>query len=270
MSDTNFSADFDLEFRDAVKDPTNPEMQHIAEQIPEKYKDKSVDDLINMHVNLEKVMRRQGNEVGQLRKLVDSQSQLITTKVGGIVPGQGTPVEAKREPVTAEALLSRPDETLQSAVASNPSVTHNSQKLEQLEREVQQGRFENRFPTYKNDFQDNGFQEWVTASPLRSKLLVSLNNYDFASGAELWELWGEHKEVKTAAARTIEQKVNAATTVRGASSDQPVHSKPVFDRAKLAKLQLDAEAGVPSAVSRWNDPEFQNAYQLAYLEDRVK
>jgi hypothetical protein len=88
MSNVDYSNDFELEFKDAVKDPTNPEMQQIAEQIPEKYKGKSVDDLVSMHVNLEKVMRRQGNEVGQLRKLVDSQSQLLsTTRVAGIVPG---------------------------------------------------------------------------------------------------------------------------------------------------------------------------------------
>lgn len=268
------NSDFDLEYHDVIKDGTDPAMRQIAETVPEKYKEKTVDDLINMHVNLEKVLHRQGNELGQLRKLTDTQAQLLTisTKAGLMQPGQGTTVETTtKAPITAEALLSRPDESLNSAISSNPSVTQNAQRLNNLEHSLARKDFEAQYSTYREDVQNPEFQEWVLKSQTRSKLLVDLDkNYNFGSGRELWELWTEHTDTKAAAERARGDKVTAASTIRGSSAEVSQPGKPIYSRAKLAELQLKADAGIPSAVARWNDPEFQREYQLAYAEDRVK
>lgn len=270
MSD---NSDFDLEYRDVTKDPTNPEMRQIAETVPERYKGKTVEDLINMHVNVEKVMHRRDNELGQLRKLVDTQSQLlaVSAKVGHIQPGQGAPVEPQRtDPLTAEAILTRPDEAINKAVSQNPSVTQQNTRLNNLELEMAKQTFEGAHKTFKDDLQNPEFSEWVQGSNVRSKLLQNLNNYDFGSGNELWELWGEHREAKAAADRARSDKVSAATTIRGSSAEVSQPGKPIYSRAKLAELQLKAERGDPVALARWNDPQFQYEYQLAYHEDRVK
>lgn len=268
------NANFDLEYNDVVKDSTDVGMQQIAETVPAKYKEKSVDDLINMHVNLEKVLHRQGTEVGQLRKLVDTQSQLLqaSTRASGIQPGQGTTVEPiKPAPITAEALLSRPDESLTSAISSNPSVTQNAQRLQNIEMNLARKDFEDKYSTYRDDVQNPEFQEWVLKSQTRSKLLVDLDkNYNFGSGKELWELWGEHTEARGAATRALNQKVNAATTIRGSSSEVSQGVKPILSRTKLAELQIKVTNGDPASVARWNDPQFQAEYQLAYQEGRVK
>lgn len=277
MSNTTLqtnNSDFDLEYSDVIKDPANPGMQQIAETVPAKYKEKSVDDLINMHVNLEKVLHRQGTEVGQLRKLVDTQSQLLaaSTRAGTVQPGQGTTVEPiKAAPITAEALLSRPDESLSQAVSQNPSVTQNAQRLNDLEMNLARKDFEDKYSTYREDVQNPDFQAWVLKSQTRSKLLVDLDkNYNFGSGKELWELWSEHTEAKGAAERALGQKVAAATTIKGSSSEVSQGLKPTYSRAKLAELQIRAERGDMAAQARWNDPQFQNEYQLAYHEGRVK
>lgn len=266
------NSDFALEYQDAVKDPANPVNQQIESTVPEKYKGKQVEDLINMHVNLEKVLHRQGNELGQLRKLTDNYAQILeATKAGHVVPGQGTTAEpTRKEPLTAESLLTRPEESVNAAIAQNPSVAQNAQRLSQLELSLARKDFEGKYGSYKEDVQNESFQQWVTASQLRSKLLVNLNNYDFESGKELWELWTEHKTAKDAASAAIAQKVSAASTVRSSSSEVSQLGKPIYSRAKLAELQLRAERGISEAVARWNDPEFQREYQLAYQEDRVR
>jgi len=50
---------------------------------PEKYAGKTLEDVINMHQNAEKVLGKQGQEVGHQRKLIDqlleSQSQATNT-----------------------------------------------------------------------------------------------------------------------------------------------------------------------------------------------
>lgn len=267
------SGDLDLEYQDVIHDNSNPENQKLEAEIPERYKEKSTDDLIKMHINLEKVLRRQGNEVGQLRKLVDSQTQLLSaTNSSQFRPEQRATVEpTKPEPVSAENLLSRPTETLNRAVSQNPSVTAQNQRISQLETTLARKEFEDKHPTYTSDVDSPEFQEWVLASPTRSKLISALHHgYNFAAGAELWELWDEHNAIReSATSRTTEARVQAAKTVKGGSTEAGV-SKPIYSRAKLAELQVKAAQGDPAASARWNDPEFQRGYLLAYQEDRVK
>lgn len=52
-----------------------------TEELPPKFQGKSVDDIINSYVNLEQQYGRQGNELGELRKLTDSLIQKIYKKM---------------------------------------------------------------------------------------------------------------------------------------------------------------------------------------------
>ena len=240
-------------------------MKTIESEIPEKYKGKSLDDLINMHVNVEKVMRRQGNELGQLRGTVDAQSRLIESlKVAPAAPSQVKPPE----PLTAERLLNDPEKALNTVL--EPQVQAQNTRLDRMEMTLARQDFEKQYPSYMQDVNDSDFQEWVLGSKTRSKLLVKLHQgYDYESGKELWELWSEHKNATKAAEAARQGKIQAATTIKGGSGDQPI-GKPTYSRAKLAELQIKAMNGDPSAQARWNDPEFQREYQDAYREGRVK
>ena len=51
-----------------------------TEELPPKFQGKSVDDIINSYVNLEQQYGRQGNELGELRKLTDSLIQKKSTR----------------------------------------------------------------------------------------------------------------------------------------------------------------------------------------------
>lgn len=254
--------DLDLEFNDVVKDPNNPEMQAIERAVPDKYSGKTVDDLINMHVNLEKVLSRQGSEVGQLRKIVDSQTQLLSQAIK-----PATQTEKKPE-VNAERLLNDPVSAVNSVVEANPAVQGQSQRLSQLELQVAQNKFEGANPSYKDDVNDPEFQSWVLGSKIRSKLLVSLHNYNFDAGDELWELWTEHKGAKTAAETARQSRVNAARTVRPGTGEAAPRA--VYSRAKLAELQAKALRGDSAAKAKWEDPAFQQEYLAAYSEDRIR
>ena len=49
-----------------------------AAEIPDKYRNKSLDDVIKMHQEAEKLIGRQAQEVGEIRKLTD---ELIKTNL---------------------------------------------------------------------------------------------------------------------------------------------------------------------------------------------
>lgn len=267
MTDVNANVnDFDLEYRDVVKDPANQEMQQIAAEIPERYKGKSSEELVQMHVNLEKVLRRQGNELGQLRRLSDMQAQALANYTSNVAPRAPAAQEPKREPITAETLLSDPEQAINQAVAPAVAPVHN--RLTAIEQSLARQQFEDKNPSYLKDVQSPEFQEWVLASSTRSRLLMGLHQYDFSAGNELWDLWNEHKSTAEAAKAARADKTRAASTVRN-SAGEPV-GKPIYSRAKLMELQMRALNGDPAAQVKWNDPEFQREYQLAYAEQRVK
>lgn len=256
-------SDLDLEYKDVVKDPSDPEMQAIAATIPEKYKGKSVDDLVNMHVNIEKVLARQGNEVGQLRRLIDAQSNILARAT---VPTQAVP-EKKAEPITAERVLSDPQSAINSAV--EPQMQQHRAQVNNLERQVAEGRFAQANPSYKDDVNDPEFQSWVLASPTRAKLISALHNYNFEAGGELWDLWKEHRGAKIAAEDARKSRVQAVSGTMKAGTAEP-SGKPTLSRAKLNELHVRAMNGDQAAKAKWEDPEFQRMRLEAYAEERVK
>ena len=265
MTDLNANTnDLDLEYKDVVKDPNDPQMRQIAETIPEKYKDKTRDDLVDMHVNIEKVLTRQGNELGQLRKLVDSQNEIINR-----VTAHSTQAEpVKKMELTPETLLNDPVNSVNKVVEENPAVKSGNERITQLELQIQEQRFAQSHPTYRQDVQDPAFQSWVLASPVRTKLLGSLDKYNFNAGQELWELWGEHQAARQASETTRQTHISTISVTKPAGGE-PV-GKPIYSRIKLMELHTKAINGDAHAKAKWEDPEFQREYQLAHLEKRVR
>ena len=61
------------DFQEAAPQETQTEATQQPEFIiPEKYAGKSNEDLVEMHQNVEKMMSKQSNEVGEQRKLIQS------------------------------------------------------------------------------------------------------------------------------------------------------------------------------------------------------
>lgn len=265
MTDVNVGLnDLELEYKDTVKDPNDPVMQNLEQEVPQRYKEKSRDDLIDMHVNLEKVLSRQGQELGQLRKTVDTQSQLLVQ-----VTAQKPQTESKRSPVTAESLLNDPVQSVNQVVEQNPQVAQAQHRINQLELSVAKNKFEQRYPAYTKDLNDPEFQSWVLGSPIRSKLCAALDSYNFEAGGELWDLWQEHSSAKTAAESARQSRVQqASSTIKSGPAESA--GKPIYSRQKLADLQTRALNGDAAAQRQFNDPTFQREYQLAYAEQRVR
>ena len=63
-----------LDTQDTVETPQEEE-QPQEPNVPEKYQGKSVEELVQMHQELEKFSGKQSTEVGELRKVVDSYIQ---------------------------------------------------------------------------------------------------------------------------------------------------------------------------------------------------
>lgn len=182
----------------ATEDETNTTLESLevprednleeppAEEIPDKYRGKSVQDLVQMHQEAEKAIGKQGSEVGELRKIVDS---YITEQLASRAP--------KEEPVPEEEIdwFADPDEALNTRINNHPTIKKIEESNEALFRQQSAEAVKQKHPDYQEILQDNAFAEWIKASKIRTQLFVNADqNYDFESADELFTNWKERKQ----------------------------------------------------------------------------
>jgi hypothetical protein len=153
-----------------VKANSTPTPEEPA--IPEKYKGKSMDDIIKMHQEAEKLIGRQAQEVGEVRKLAD---ELIKRQ---ITP-QEQPVKAIEDDTD---FFADPVKAVNKAVEAHPAVVQAQQAAMQMARMQTANRLAQSHPDYTQVIADPEFASWVNESPIRQRLYVAADKqFDFDS-----------------------------------------------------------------------------------------
>ena len=228
------------------------EQQEAKPELPEKYRGKSVDDVIRMHQEAEKLMSRQAQEVGEVRKLAD---ELIKSQL-----------KPKPEPEVAEEVdfFENPQEAVRRAVESNPKVLAAEQYAIQVQRQQSQQTMLQKHPDAPAIVNDPEFQNWVKTSKVRERLFQQADaEYDFDAADELLSTFKELRQVKvkrddSADAETRKQTLKAASVDTGGSGES---TKKIYRRADLIRLK----------ISNPNKYEaMQDDIMAAYAEDRVR
>jgi hypothetical protein len=226
------------------------------EVVPPKYKGKSLDEIIKMHQEAEKLIGRQAQEVGEVRKLAD---ELIKRQ---LEPKQ---VEASATKEDEIDFFEDPKKAVSKAVETHPAIQEAKQQALLLKQQQTFTRLQQEFPDFQQTVNDPAFAEWVKASPVRMRLYAAADaDFDFDSAAELLNTWNYVKPKAPAPAPEIKaaQKaaVKAATVDVGSSAAAPTSSK-VYRRADLIRLQLENPDRYYS---------LQDEILAAYAEGRVK
>lgn len=253
---------------------TNTETQQADNDLPEKFRGKSVKDVVTMYQNLESDRGRMANELGVQRQLTDR--LLGLKREDDLRANGGKPERAKPAPVTTNDLLDRPQETLERVV--NDKVDSVSAELrqvnQQLRSELAKTRFENRHSDYQSVVRDPDFVSWVQASPLRLRAAAVANNGDWQIADELLTEYKQNGKQQSASRETdstqtaqvnLEEARRASYTSSG-SNPNDGQSKPagkIYKRADLMRLMIDD----PEA---YYDEDFQREILLAHAEKRVR
>ena len=258
--------ELDLLDNDLSREESKP-VPKVSE-IPDKYKGKSVEEIINMHQNAEALATRQGAELGQLRRLTDEVLNLKKPE---------TQKTEERKPVTVNDILNDPEKAIRDAVASSEGVRRAEAaeaRVSKLESDLSEQSFVTKHTNFAKDINDPDFVAWVNKNPLRQALATRVAQKDFTAATNLWDMWDEYKELsgKKETTTNNDNKQNGRkvpTTVKTAPADGN-KSKQIWSRAKLMELREQVNRGVPAALARWNDPGFQDRMHAAYAEERVK
>ena len=228
-------------------------------EAPEKYAGKTLEDVIGMHQNAEKVLGKQGQEVGQQRQLIQ---QLIEQSQAS----QAT--ETTEEPVNFEdTFYDDPAKAVNSAIENHPEIIKAREGNVKSAQNANLSQLESTHPDFMAVVGNNDFQKWVGESGIRTELFRRADaNYDFNSANELLGTWKQISMIdKTQAVNKAEEnkrkKAMRQTSSETRSSGDSVGGKKMYRRSDLINLQV-------SDPQRYAD--LSDEITIAYQEGRVK
>jgi hypothetical protein len=244
----------------AVEEPAVEEKPEVI--IPDKYQNKSVEDIVKMHQEAEKLIGKQAQEVGEVRRLAD---ELLKRDLN-----QKQAVEPPQEEVDfSQRLYEDPEAAINEAVSKHPAVTQAQQQAASYKQQQVLQKLKVDFSNFEQVIKDPKFFEWIKASPVRTKLYAEADgNYDYDSAVELLSTWNimnpsqpqqpSDPQLVTEAKKETANNLKAAAVDTG--SPAPT-SRKTYRRADLINLRL-------------RDPQRYEAMQdeilSAYAEGRVK
>jgi hypothetical protein len=232
------------------------EQQKIEQkaELPEKYREKSLDEIVKMHQEAEKLIGKQAQEVGEVRKLAD---ELIKQNLG-------SRQQQTRQEEPEVDFFENPQKAVQKTVDNHPDILAARQVTLEMKRSQIQQRLAQEHPDFGDIAKDQDFANWVKSSPIRIKIFEQADSgYDYDSANELLSTYKQLRSVKQKQTSnegevTRKQNLKAVGVDVGGSGES---SKRVYRRADLIRLKMQ-------------DPDRYDALSqeimAAYSEGRVR
>lgn len=235
--------------------PEEEPEQDDEDDIPEKYKGKSVKDIVRMHQEAERAIGKQGSEVGELRRIVDDfvKAQTVTKQ--------------QQAPVVEEEVdfFTDPDKAIARAIEKHPKVREAEQLSAQMKKAEALANLKAAHPDFTEVVNDGSFAEWVNKSKVRQELFSRADrSYDFDAANELLTTWKERSQVvnQTKEVEKVQRKQAVKTASTGATKGSgETASKKTYRRADIIELM------------RTNPDRYEQLapeIMQAYAEGRVK
>jgi len=254
LNDTSVENTID-EPEESVEEQVTSEVPE-EDDIPDKYRNKDIKEIVRMHQEAEKLLGRQSSEVGELRQIVDD---FVKTQ---LAQKQSPQESTKEEEID---FFDDPDKYIERKLSSHPKIQEAEQYTTQAKQTAILNHLQQNHPDYMDIIQDEKFAEWVMASKVRQQLYAQADkqfNYDAAD--ELLTLWKERQSIVQQTEQVQKQdrknQVKAASTgsVKGSSEPQ---SRKIYRRADIIELMRKD----PKRYTALSDDIMQ-----AYAEGRVR
>ena len=222
-------------------------------ELPELYRNKSLEDVVKMHQDQVIMIGRQAQEVGEVRKLAD---ELIKQNLGSR--------QQTRQEEPEVDFFENPQKAIQRTVDNHPDVQAARQATLEMRRSQIQQRLAQEHPDFGEIAKDQDFANWVKSSPVRIKIFEQADSgYDFDSANELLSTYKQLRSVKQKQSSddgevTRKQNLKAVGVDVGGSGES---SKKVYRRADLIRLKMQD----PNRYDALSDE-----IMAAYAEGRVR
>jgi len=221
------------------KEAQQPGTQNLDDEdaeVPSKFQGKSVDDVLSSYQNLEQQYGKQGNELGELRKLADTLIQK------NLQEAQSQQVQREEDALTEDDFHENPLRAVRRVVEEALQPIKGA--INQTHADSTMQRLQTKHPDVEKIVNDAQFQQWVMTSSPRQDMWLKASNGDFEYADELFSQYKElnqstHDKQTEHVQKERERELQAATTVSGGSSaDAGSSGLPIYKRTELIRLQI--------------------------------
>ena len=237
---------------------TETEPEKVEDDIPEKYKGKSAAELAKMHSEAERLIGKQANEVGELRKLTD---EILKQQL------QNNTHKKQEQEENSVDFWSDPDQYLNKKLENHPDIIAAKQAQLQMKHQQASELLHKKHPDMLDVVKSQDFQDWVAASKVRTQLYVAADSqFDTDAADELLSTYkaltgkkaeeGQQQAKELTASR--QKQLKAATVDAGGGNEV---SRKIYRRADLIRLRMQDPARYEALADE---------IMLAYSEGRVK
>lgn len=201
------------ETKDKLEEAKEPE---VEDDLPEKYRGKSIQDVIEMHQNAERAMHKKANELNDLEKrLLKGIDTAIDRQLGK--DSQDKPI------VSMEELLEDPQAAILKVVQSaNKQVDSKSEENTPQVSVMTEDDFINKHKDHEAIGKSEEFANWLEAAPARlERLTKALEKNDYDAADELLVSFKEvHPDINAKKKEADTQRKEAEQALSGTRSSR--------------------------------------------------
>lgn len=182
--------------------------------LPEKYRNKSIEEIIEMHQNAEKAMHQKANDLNQVEKrLMQGIDDVLSRKLDGSK-------QEDKPAITMDELLENPQEAILKVVSSLNKQEADQPAAGQAEVLMTEEDFMSRHNDADAIGKSEEFANWIQAAPARSRRLSkALESNDYDAADELLVSFKEvHPGIQAKKEEAQSQREEAAKTLSGTRS----------------------------------------------------
>ena len=259
--------------RDAVVNPdpqpttVDPEPTPASEDnLPEKYKGKSVEEIVEMHRNLESLYGRMANDLGKQRQITD---QLLDLKrEEDLAKNQPTTVPE----IDSADLLDNPTQVLDEYISAKTGETERQylDRISALEASLAQQNFMSKHSDVNDITATEDFNTYLSRSPLRMELAQRAAQGDYVAADQLMTDYKDYASIARQAdpdtSTTSDLDAARAASLEGGQNANSVQKQTTGKTYRRVDL-IDLKMRKPEV---YGDPAFQAEIVKAYQEGRVK
>jgi len=236
---------------EALEQETAKPVEQVEDDLEPRYQGKSAREIAQMHKEAEKLIARQSQEVGEVRRLADE-----------LIKSQLKPKAEEEKPEVD--FFENPNEAVRRAVENNPKVKQAEQYAQLAMQNQKRQELLAKHPDAVELAQNEDFRSWIAASKTRSRLAIEADQGFDVDAAD--ELYSTYKALKVPQTRKVDEADKKAIdkTLKTAAVDTSgsgESSKKVYRRADLIQLKLRDPIAFAAR---------QDEIDAAYREGRVR
>lgn len=252
----------DQEVAEVTEEVPQEQEEQQEPELPEKYRGKSAAEIARMHMEVEKRLGQQGDEVGSLRKETAELRDFFDNYVQSQTVAQQASTHEDEEELD---FYTDPQAAVQRAIESHPKVRQAEAVSQKLSQGAALAALQRKHPDFQQVVGSPEFIQWKDSKPGLSEMFQRADQgYDVDAADTLISLYKERQSTAQTAAemdkQTRQREAKQSSTGNVAGAPPGKAAKRTYRRSDIRKLMI-------------SDPDQYQARQeeimAAYREGRV-